>query len=62
MRPFKFSSSSKLYVGATKEYTDGFVGCMRALVLNGVPVDLASEVDRASSGYGCEEFTFCDSV
>ncbi len=34
--------TSKLYVGATKDFTDGYVGCIRALVLNGVAVDLVS--------------------
>jgi len=51
VRPFKLTSS--LYVGATKEWTDGFVGCMRALVLNGVPVDLVREVTKNPWGlYG----------
>jgi len=44
VRPFKLTSN--LYVGSTKEYTDGFVGCMRALVLNGVPQDLVREVTK----------------
>merc|ERR1712038_1079555 len=44
VRPFKLTS--KLYVGATKEYTDGYVGCLRALVLNGVAVDLGSQVTK----------------
>jgi len=51
VRPFKLTS--KLYVGATKEYTDGYVGCLRALVLNGVVVDLVGEVSKHPWGmYG----------
>ena len=51
VRPFKLTS--KLYVGATKEYTDGYVGCLRALVLNGVAVDLVGEVTKHPWGmYG----------
>ena len=51
VRPFKLTS--KLYVGATKEYTDGYVGCLRALVLNGVAVDLVGEVTKNPWGtYG----------
>jgi len=52
VRPFKLTSP--LYVGATnQEGDDGYVGCMRALVLNGVPVDLAREVTKNPWGlYG----------
>lgn len=32
--------SSELAIGATLDYQDGFVGCIRALLLNGVLVDL----------------------
>jgi len=48
VRPFKLTS--KLYVGATKELTDGYVGCLRALVLNGVAVDLGSQVAKYDWG------------
>ena len=48
-----FKLTSPLYVGATKEYTDGYAGCLRALVLNGVPVDLTNEVTKNPWGlYG----------
>ncbi|GIX99848.1 neurexin-4 [Caerostris darwini] len=32
--------TSKLIIGATVEYREGFVGCLRALMLNGAVVDL----------------------
>ncbi|XP_055376798.1 neurexin-4 isoform X1 [Condylostylus longicornis] len=42
--------TSKLIVGASTDYRDGYVGCIRALLLNGKMVDLKS---YASSGlYG----------
>jgi len=51
VRPFKLTSS--LFVGTTTEADDGFVGCIRALVLNGVPVDLVREVTKNPWGlYG----------
>jgi len=51
VRPFKLTSP--LYVGATKDWSDGFVGCLRALVLNGVPVDLVAEATKHPWGlYG----------
>ena len=49
----KMSLTSNLYVGATKDYKTGFVGCLRALVLNGVPVDLVGEATKDRLGlYG----------
>lgn len=45
--------TSKMFVGATNDYRSGFVGCLRALVLNGVPVDLVGEATRDHLGlYG----------
>lgn len=38
---------------AARDYSDGYVGCMRALVLNGVSVDLVREVTKKPWGlYG----------
>jgi len=56
VRPFKFGRNSKLYVGATKDLGDGYVGCLRALVLNGVPVDLHREYAKFPYGLskGCK--------
>lgn len=34
--------TSELVIGATVDYRDGFVGCMRALLINGELVDLRS--------------------
>ena len=40
-------------LGASNELADGFVGCIRAFVLNGVPVDLVHEVTKNAWGlYG----------
>lgn len=51
VRPMRLTSS--LFVGATKDFSDGYVGCIRALVLNGVEVDLMKEVTRDPRGlYG----------
>jgi hypothetical protein len=52
VRPFKLTSA--LYIGASKEWTDGYVGCLRALVLNGVPVDLINEVTKNRGLYGVQ--------
>lgn len=46
-------------IGATSEHADGFVGCIRAFVLNGVPVDLVHEVTKNpwglyGVGVGCQ--------
>jgi contactin associated protein-like 2 len=42
-----------LFVGAFKNFKDGFVGCIRALVINGVTADLVGEVTKNSWGlYG----------
>merc|ERR1711997_1399315 len=45
--------NNELYIGASNELVDGFVGCIRAFVLNGVPVDLVHEVTKNAWGlYG----------
>ncbi len=42
-----------LYVGATRDFSDGFVGCIRALVINGVVADLVHEATKNPWGlYG----------
>lgn len=38
--------TSELAIGATLDYQDGFVGCIRALLLNGVLIDLKSYAER----------------
>ena len=50
----------KLYVGATKDYTDGYVGCIRAMVINGVVADLVGEATKNpwglyGVGVGCRD-------
>lgn len=44
--------TSELVFGATLDYRDGFVGCMRALLLNGELVDLKSYTQRERPLYG----------
>ena len=42
-----------LIIGAAKDYTDGYVGCIRALVINGVSADLVYEASKSQWGlYG----------
>jgi len=50
VRPMNLDSG--LYVGATKDLSDGYVGCMRALILNGVIVDLIREAQKNPYGVG----------
>ncbi|KAG8190720.1 hypothetical protein JTE90_024856 [Oedothorax gibbosus] len=47
--------TSKLVIGATVEYREGFVGCLRALMLNGETVDLQRMTSYYSYGIdnGC---------
>lgn len=47
--------TSELVLGATTDYRDGFTGCIRALLINGVHVDLRSYVRRGIYGVseGC---------
>ncbi|CAD7082270.1 unnamed protein product [Hermetia illucens] len=47
--------TSHLVIGATTEYRDGYVGCIRALLLNGQLVDLKSHAERGLYGIntGC---------
>lgn len=43
---------SKLVVGASVDYRDGFVGCIRALMVNGLVMDLRGAVERGEFTYG----------
>nr|NVI76555.1 neurexin IV [Cucujiformia] len=47
--------TSNLVLGASTDYRDGFTGCMRALLINGVHVDLRSYARRGLYGIseGC---------
>ncbi|XP_063906965.1 neurexin-4 isoform X1 [Zophobas morio] len=47
--------TSELVIGASLEYRDGFTGCIRALLINGQHVDLASYARRGLYGVteGC---------
>lgn len=45
--------TSNLFVGARTDYKEGFLGCLRSLVLNGSPADLVMELTKQSWGaYG----------
>ena len=41
-----------VYAGAAVDYTEGFVGCMRALQVNGEMLDLMGKVERGEVTYG----------
>jgi contactin associated protein-like 2 len=43
---------SPLVVGAAVDYSEGYVGCMRALQVNGVMMDLRGKVERGEVTYG----------
>ncbi|CAH1403187.1 unnamed protein product [Nezara viridula] len=47
--------TSPLVVGSTVDYRDGFTGCIRAMLLNGVPIDLRSYAEKGIYGVstGC---------
>ncbi|XP_058066107.1 neurexin-4 [Anopheles bellator] len=47
--------NSSLTIGARVDYRDGYVGCIRALLLNGEPIDLRSYAERGMYGVlpGC---------
>ncbi|XP_013388250.1 neurexin-4 [Lingula anatina] len=46
--------NSRLFVGAGVDYQDGFVGCMRALQVNGVNYDMVKKVQEDQYKYGLE--------
>ena len=39
-------------IGAAVDYKDGYVGCMRGLMINGVMQDLRGMVERGDVTYG----------
>jgi len=43
---------SPLVIGGAVDYTEGFVGCMRALLVNGEMMDLRGKVERGEVHYG----------
>ena len=43
-----------IFAGATVDYKDGFVGCMRALMANGKILNLKEKVERGDVTYGVE--------
>ena len=40
------------FPGAAVDYKDGFVGCMRAVMVNGKVMDLRGKVERGEVTYG----------
>ncbi|PAA60041.1 hypothetical protein BOX15_Mlig001539g1 [Macrostomum lignano] len=42
----------KLYVGATQNYNEGYLGCLSNLMINGVVQDLRGKVERKEVTYG----------
>ncbi|CAM6031990.1 unnamed protein product, partial [Sphagnum compactum] len=53
--------TSELVIGSTVDYRDGYVGCMRALLLNGVMTDLRSYAERGLYGVSTDCLGRCDS-
>lgn len=53
--------TSELVIGATIDYRDGFVGCIRALLLNGIMVDLKSYATRGLYGISPNCMGRCES-
>lgn len=53
--------TSDLFVGASVDYRDGYVGCIRALLLNGQLVDLRSHAKRGLYGVSLGCTGRCDS-
>ena len=43
---------SLFFSGASVDYRDGYVGCMRALMVNGKTMDLRGVVERGEVTYG----------
>ena len=42
--------TSELYIGSNVEYREGYVGCMRAVTINGIMLDLKTAVERQEYG------------
>lgn len=53
--------TSRLALGATIDYRDGFTGCMRALLLNGLLIDLRKEANKGLYGISPGCVGRCDS-
>lgn len=53
--------TSELIIGATIDFRDGFVGCIRALLLNGQLVNLKSYANRGLYGVSPDCMGRCDS-
>lgn len=53
--------TSEMVIGATIDYRDGFVGCIRALLLNGQLVDLKSYARRGLYGVSSDCQGRCES-
>ncbi|CAH1775387.1 unnamed protein product [Owenia fusiformis] len=44
--------NSDMFVGSSVDYKDGYVGCMRALMVNGQIMDLRGKIERGETTYG----------
>lgn len=53
--------TSRLSLGATTDFRDGFTGCMRALLLNGQLIDLKKEANKGLYGISPGCIGRCDS-
>ncbi|XP_065097094.1 contactin-associated protein-like 5 [Paramisgurnus dabryanus] len=62
-RPYRLQLSSQLFVGGTSSRQRGFVGCLRALTINGVTLDLYERAKTTPGvNSGCPGHCSSDSV
>ncbi|CAL8121658.1 unnamed protein product [Orchesella dallaii] len=52
---------SELYVGSGVDFRDGYVGCLRALMVNGIMLDMKVAAEAQTYGIGTGCFGKCDS-
>jgi contactin associated protein-like 2 len=60
--PLHLDLTQPLVVGATVDYKNGFVGCMRGLRVNGVLQDMRGAVHNGQFTYGVHEGLFCRAI
>uniref|UniRef100_A0A8C2J769 Contactin associated protein-like 5 like n=1 Tax=Cyprinus carpio TaxID=7962 RepID=A0A8C2J769_CYPCA len=62
-RPYRLQLSSQLFVGGTASRQRGFLGCLRALIINGVTLDLYERAKTTPGvNSGCPGHCTSDSV
>lgn len=53
--------NSELYVGSGVDFRDGYVGCLRALMVNGIMLDMRNAAEQQTYGVGLGCTGKCDS-